>query len=174
MNIKLTKRDKYLVALAACSLLAFLLMQFLVLPFFDSRARLQRGLKAKEAGLKEIVMLREEYRAVRQDSHGIEQRLAGRQKDFTLFSFLEKAAGKTEIKKHIKYMKPSVTKETGPFKSSQVEMKLENITLAQLVSYLGQIESPDEVVTIKRLSIQENKRAPGYLDAILQVLTFQL
>ena len=175
MNLKFTKRDKHLVALAACSLLIFFLMQFLILPFFESRERLQSGLKAKEAGLREIIALRAEYNAFREGSRDIEQRLAARPPDFTLFSFLEKEAGKTAIKDRIKYMKPSVsTKDSGPFKEAQVEMKLEGVTLPQLVGYLRLIESTAAVVSIKRISIQENKRETGGLDAILQVLTFQL
>jgi hypothetical protein len=54
-----------------------------------------------------------------------------------------------------------------------VEMKLEGITLNQLVGYLYRIESAENIVSIKRISIQENKKESGYLDTILQVLTFQ-
>ncbi len=70
-------------------------------------------------------------------------------------------------------MKPSVSAGPGPYKESLVEMKLEAITLKQLIDYLYRIESPDDVVSIKRASISENKRESAYLDAILQVLTFQ-
>ena len=51
-------------------------------------------------------------------------------------------------------------------------MKLERITLGQMVDYLKLIESPDMLVSIKRISIQSNKKETQYLDAILQVLTF--
>ena len=54
-----------------------------------------------------------------------------------------------------------------------VEMKLEALTLQQLVGYLYLIESPSNLVSIKRLSVNENKKEEGYLDAIVQVLTFQ-
>ena len=53
-------------------------------------------------------------------------------------------------------------------------MKLEGISLEQLVRYLYQIESPEHAVNIKRLSIKENKREAGALDATLQVLTLIL
>jgi hypothetical protein len=61
---------------------------------------------------------------------------------------------------------------SGPFKESLVEMKLEKITLGQMVGYLKLIESPGKLVSIKRISIQTNKKETQYLDAILQVLTF--
>jgi hypothetical protein len=70
-------------------------------------------------------------------------------------------------------MKPSISTGSGLYKESLVEMKLEAITLQQLIGYLYRIESPDDAVSIKRISIDENKRKSGSLDAILQVLTFQ-
>ena len=56
---------------------------------------------------------------------------------------------------------------------SMVEMKLEGITLKQLVGYLYRIESPENAIRVKRVSVKESKGAAGYMDAILQVLTFQ-
>ena len=70
-------------------------------------------------------------------------------------------------------MKPSTSTGSGPNKESSVEMKLEGITLGQMINYLYQIESPDSLVSVKRISVKENKGQTGYLDAILQVITFQ-
>ncbi len=171
--MKLARREKYLVSVAASCIAIFLVFQFVIFPFFENRRRIQRGLKAKEKGLEEIVKLRAEYDTYQKGSQGIQQTLARRKKGFTLFSFLEKAAGEAEVKPHIKSMKPSVSSGTGPYKESMVEMKLEAITLQQLVEYLYRIESPDDLVNIKRISISQNKKEQGCLDAILQVITFQ-
>lgn len=171
--MKLAKREKFLVSFAACSIGLFLLLQLLIFPFFEEKKRVQRGIKAREEGLEEIVRLRAEYQVHKKGFQGIKQILARRKKGFTLFSFLEKAAGETELKGQVKYMKPSDSQGTGPYKESMVEMKLEGITLNQLVGYLYRIESPENIVSIKRISIQENKKESGYLDTILQVLTFQ-
>lgn len=173
MFVKLAKREKYLVSLAACAVAIFLLFQLLVFPFFEERKRIQRGIRAKEEGLKEIVRLGAEYRVHKKGFQDIKQILAKRKTGFTLFSFLEKEAGDAELKGHIKYMKPSNPQNTGPYKESMIEMKLEGITLNQLVGYLYRIESPENIIGIKRISIKENKKESGYLDAILQVLTFQ-
>jgi general secretion pathway protein M len=171
--MRLARRERYLVSVAACCIAIFLVFQFLIFPFFENRRRIQRGLKAKEKGLEEIVKLRADYQTYYKGSQGIQQALTKRKEGFTLFSFLEKAAGEAEVKARIKYMKPSTSSGTGPYKESMVEMKLEAITLPQLVGYLYRIESPDDLVNIKRISISENKKEQGYLDAILQVITFQ-
>ncbi|HUU39448.1 MAG TPA: hypothetical protein VMW42_00760 [Desulfatiglandales bacterium] len=169
----LAKREKYLVSAAVIFIGTFLLIQFIILPFFESRRRLLRGIDSKEEGLKEIARLSSEYRKYQKDSRGIQQMLDSRKEGFTLFSFLDTTAGDAGVKPYIKYMKPSTSTGSGMYKESLVEMKLEAITLEQLTGYLYRIESPDDIVSIKRISITENKKKYEYLDAVLQVLTFQ-
>jgi general secretion pathway protein M len=171
--MKLAKRERYLVTIGACAVALFVLLQFLIFPFFEKRERFQKGVRAKEEALIEIVKLSSEYQTYKRGSQGIQEIIEKREKGFTLFSFLERAAGQAKVKAHIKYMKPSDSQGTGPYKESMVEMKLEGITLNQLVGYLYHIESPENAISIKRISIKENKRESGYLDAILQVLTFR-
>jgi general secretion pathway protein M len=171
--MKLATREKYLIFIGVCCITIFLMLQFLVFPFFESRRRMATGLKVKERGVHEITALRAEYQTYQRASQDIREALARRKGGFTLFSFLDKAAGGAQVKAHIKYMKPSTPLSTGPFKESMVEMKLEAITLEQLVGYLYHIESPADLVSIKRISIKENKKEEGYLDAIVQVLTVQ-
>ena len=173
MIMKLARREKYFVSAAALFIAIFFLFQFFIFPFFETRRRVERGVSAKEDNLKEIARLSSEYHRYRRSSQDIKQVLAKRKKGFTLFSFLEGTAGDAGVKAYIKYMKPSVSTGSGPCKESLVEMKLEEITLHQLIGYLYRIESPDNVVSIKRISIKENKKKPGYIDAILQVLTFK-
>lgn len=169
--LKLGKRETILVSLAACCIAVFVLFQFIIFPFFDRREVIGRGIDAKRDGLKEMVRLRSEYESYKRGADGIQRYLRSRMKSFTLFSFLEQAAGKARVKDHIKYMKPSASRSNGRFKESMVEMKLDKISLKQLVDYLYLIESPENIVSIKRISIRDSKSAPGYLDAVMQVLT---
>ena len=171
--MKLAKREKYFIWVAVLFIAIFCLFQFLIFPFFETRKRIQSGVSTKEDSLKEIARLSSEYNRYRRSSQGIKQIIANRRKGFTLFSFLESKAGDANVKTYIKYMKPSVSTRIGPYKESLVEIKLEEITLKQLVGYLYRIESHDNAVGIKRISIKENKNKSGYLDAILQVVTFQ-
>ncbi len=170
--MQLAKREKYLIGLAVCVIVFAVLIQLVIMPFVDGRQRMQNSVAAQERNLQKIVRLSQEYKALEQDSETLTERLASRPGNFTLFSFLEKAAGKAGVKNNIKYMKPSASTGKGPFKESLVEMKLEKITLKQMVDYLKLIESPDDIVSVKRISVQTNKKETQYLDAILQVLTF--
>ena len=78
-----------------------------------------------------------------------------------------------QIKDHIKSMKPSTSKGTGPYKELMVEMDLNTLTLKQLVDYLFRIESGQDIIIVKRIAITENKKETGLLDAKIQVMTFE-
>ena len=171
--MKLARREKYLVSLAGGVIFLILIHNLLIGPFFNEKERLRNGVRAKEAALEKIIMQSAEYITLKKGDQGLSKLLAKRKKGFTLFSFLEQEAAQSDIKGHIKYMKPSSSQGTGPYKESTVEMKLEGVTLKQLVGYLYRIESPEEAISIKRISIKENKKKSGYIDAVLKVLTLQ-
>jgi general secretion pathway protein M len=171
MAMRLEKREKVFVSLGVGFVMIFLLAHFIVFPFFDRRETLKRGIAAKRSGLKEISALSAQYATYTQEAKGLERHLGRRKKGFTLFSFLEQAAGRAGVKDHIKYMKPSDAQASGRLKESMVEMRLDRINLRQLVDYLYLIESPEYLVSIKRASIRESQGDPAYLDAVMQVVT---
>jgi len=109
---------------------------------------------------------------LRKQEGGIKEKLAVREPNFSLFTFLDVQAQRADIKRLIQYMKPTVIEKDGERNESVVEMKIEKIDLANLVQYLGLIESEEKVVSIKRLSIQSGRDDAGYLDVVLQMVTF--
>jgi len=173
MKLKLTKREKYYVGGGLLLLVLFLVVQFVLIPFIDAKERARRSVAANEKILKEMHSLSAEYRAMQGGSLDIKEVLAGRPKDFTLFSFLEKQAGTVGVKQNIKYMKPSTSVETGSYTESSVEMKLEKITLKQLVEYLHLVESRKHLVSVKRISVKQTKGAEEYLTALVHLITYQ-
>ena len=171
-KFKLTKRERYYVSAGVALVALFIIFQFVLSPFLDAKGKTKHSIQAKEKTLKELVFLSSEYGTLKQDSEEIKKRLALRSKGFTLFSFLEKQAGQSRVKPNIKYMKPSISTDKGPYSESSVEMKLENITLKQLVEYLHLVESPENLVRIKRISVKQSKRKPEYLTALIHLVTF--
>ena len=71
-------------------------------------------------------------------------------------------------------MKPSTSvQKDSPYKISQVEMKLQSLTLEQLTTYLHMIETSKNMVYIKRLSILKTGKQEGFIDAVIQVETVE-
>jgi len=168
---KISQRDRLFLLAGGTFVVIFAVMQFMVLPLLDNRERLKKGITAREKALVEMKELQARYRDLHSKADTLVGKLADRSEGFSLFSFLEQNAAKTDIKKNIAYMKPSEMSDEGPFKEVYVEMKLQAVTLTQLVDFLKLVESPENIVALKRISIQENKQEKATLDVILQVVS---
>ncbi len=169
---KLEKREKRIVVAGVIFLVCFVLFHFTVSPLLQARQQTQKALIQKKEDIKKIRQLQEEYRQLQNQAVNIQNRLQKRSPSFTLFSFIEERATKAKVKQQINSMTPSISEGEGPLQESRVDLKLEKISLQQLVDFLQQIESKDDVVAIKRISIQENSKEEGLLDVVMQIITF--
>jgi general secretion pathway protein M len=173
LKIKLAKREKYVVIISACVASLFLIINFLILPFFNAKDRLRKGIVTKEGEYKEIASLISVYKGYQKSADEISDAMAKRGKGVTLISYLDQAAGTAEVKDYVERVNPSPLKGSGQFKESVVEIKLDGVTPEQMVKYLYGIENPDYLVFIKRLSIADNRKQEGYLDLTIQVFTYE-
>ncbi len=169
---KLNSREKWVLFGGIGFVFCFLAVQLVVVPVIDARNNLLQSISRKKQELAEIKNLQQEYRTLKSKEGTIQARINQRGAGFTLFTFLDQQANEAKVKKQIKYMKPS-TIDGDELNEAMVELKLQQITLSDLVGFLRLIESEQEVVFIKRFSIQESGDAQGFFDAILQVVTFE-
>lgn len=173
--MKLNRREKYSVYAAAVIICMFVLIKFIVFPFFDKRERVARAIQVKTEILEEMTALKSRYNAISNRADLSKSRFSKREKDFTLFSLLEKLAGKAVIKDHIVYMKPSTSvSKNSQYKTSSVEIKVQDVTLKELISYLYMVETSDNNVFISRLSISKSGEQEDFINAVLKVETIEI
>ncbi|EKD40073.1 MAG: hypothetical protein ACD_75C00185G0008 [uncultured bacterium] len=170
---KLSSREKWVVWGGLAFVVCFALLQLAVIPFFDARSNLRESIDRKANEFITIKELQQEHRMLKSEEGTIQARIQQRQPGFTLFTFLDQQAEKAQVKKQIMYMKPSTVEGEGGFVETMVEMKLQQVTLEALVGFLRLVESEQHVVFIRRISIQTSGNAQGYLDSILQIVTFE-
>lgn len=169
----LNAREKWVVWGGLVFVACFIVLQLAIIPFFDARNTLRESIDRKTKELAAIKELQQEYRSLKNEEGTIQARIQQRESGFTLFTFLDQQAEKAQVKKQIMYMKPSTVEGDSGFVETMVEMKLQQITLEALVSFLRLVESEQHVVFIRRISIQESGNEQGFLDSIMQIVTFE-
>lgn len=174
MAIKLNKREKIGVAAATAAIVIFLVLQVLVFPLFEKNAQLSRTMTTRQQEREQIQLLQAEYLKTAEKAQAAQRHLKRRKQGFTLFSFLETLAGQTGVKSHIAYMRPTTTSQKDrPYRLSMVEMKLQEITMAQLLAYLHGIETSTDMISIKRLSITKGEKKADLINTVFQVETLE-
>ena len=153
---------------------AALFVQFAAFPYYDSRKKTAGAIAGAQKTLREMATLSAEYGVLRQRSEEIRRVIERRPPGFALFSYLEKKAGDSGVKSNIKSINPlkSAT-EAGPYEESAVEMRLDKLTMKQLTDFLYQVESREELVRIRKMSVGKMKESPEYLSVSIQVYTYQ-
>lgn len=174
MAIKFNQREKIAVGSAAAAIVLFLLLQFLIFPLFDKNASLSQTLATRQRELEQIRQLQAQYRKTAEKAEQAQRYLKTRKRGFTLFSSLETLAGQTGVKSNIAYMKPTTTSvKDSPYRLSSVEMKLQEVTIAQLLAYLHGIETSRDMIYIKRLSISKSEQKSDLINTVFQVETVE-
>lgn len=172
---KLNRREQVAVLSAGGIILFYLFIHFMVSPAIGYKSRVERRIENRKAALKEMAMLKTEHDAIKRQKDTNAIFLARRKAGFTLFSFLDKLAGASGVKDNISYMKPSTANQPNSrYKKSVVEMKLENISMKQLTTYLHGIETSGNIVVVKRLSIAVKGSKNRSVSAVMQVETIEL
>jgi general secretion pathway protein M len=174
-NVNLQRREKIIVAAAGTLLAILLMLELIIFPIVDRRSMLSKRIVQRTQALVEIKQLANEYQGLTSGTVSNEAQLKNRAKNFTLFSFLDTLAGKSGIKQNIIYMKPTSSNLKGtPYSLSMVEMKINNLTMEQLVNFLHGVETSQDMIWVKRVSLAKGEKEGQLIDAVLQVETFQL
>jgi general secretion pathway protein M len=169
---RLTNKQQMIFLAGGSIALVFILIQWVILPIVENHDRTKSALTANQRILKQMVPMTAEYGNLKQDAAQIEGILAARPRDFNLFSYVEKKTGEAAIKPQVKSINPSKTTASGPYEETAVDIKLELVTLKQLLNFIYLIESPMDLVKIKSFSITKNKEKGEYLNATLQIVSY--
>jgi general secretion pathway protein M len=169
----LTTREGWVLSCGLIFTLCFLVFQLVAVPFFEARSNLALSIEKKKQELLMAKELQQEYRALKKVEGDVQARISKREPGFALFTFIDRQAENAKVKKQISYIKPSTGSAEQALHETSVEMKLQQITLESLINFLLLVESEKDVVFIRRISIQENGNGQGYLDSIIQLVTFE-
>lgn len=155
-------------------LAALLLVGYVALlgPAWERMTQLDRLIPQKEKEVAEFASLRENYLAVSNGIREVERRLP-LQNQFSPLSFLEENATRNQIRTNIAYIRPLAPQIHEPYREIPVEVKVENVSLARIVSFLSAIENAPHTLRIKRLTMKTRFSDPAFMDLTFVVSSYE-
>ncbi len=172
--MQLARREKFAILILVVFLVGFGMTEWFLLPTLKRLKSMDGLIERKAKDLAEMRALQAEYRQMVGQRAKVQKALEQRGQGFTIFSFLESLAQQTEVKKNIKYMKPSTTSLNEQYNESSVEIKLEKINLDQLIRYVYRVEYAGRLLQIKRVHVRPQYTNPSLLDVTLLVYTQEI
>ena len=152
---KLESRERILVQIAAGLVGVFLIYNLIYLPIVDLSSGLQARIVQRQQDLAEVRRLAATYAQLKADLAAAERRTVPLGKDFSLFSIVEASMTKSVGRAKIGSIAPgSDRKLTDGFTEYSVQLKLDNVSLAQLVNALYGINSLSMPIGVSNIRIQ--------------------
>lgn len=162
---KLEPRQRNFAVICAAALAVILILALVVFPLWDARAKMKKSITANTRKLAEMEKIDADYAVADAQIARIKSAVLSRQADFTLFAYLEKKALAAGVKGSIRQMNSMQGVKSPSFEESLIDLKLEKITIRQLADFLYQIESPAELIRIRRITVTKMKETPEYVSA---------
>ncbi len=165
-------RDKKTLKIASV-FIAFILFTFvIILPLKDRKDFYKKKVEAKKKTLISIAVMSERYKDLKEKVKKSGSSSHNKKDDFTLFSFLDRAAADAGLKRQIKAMKPSTATKTDYIESTVV-VELENVSITPLVKYMYTIESSGHNIKIRKVDIKPRYSNPGHMSVTLIISAIQ-
>ena len=167
--IRLTRREKILAITLTILVGGWALFAIAVKPAIERTKTLHRVINEKQDELQKLHAISNEYISLRNNLDKVRTKVASQEKGFELLPFLETLIRKQGLAKKIATMKQQVLKVGAGHSETIVEIRLENLTLKQLVDFLRNVESSNVLARTKSLYIKKNLTNTELLDSVVEI-----
>ena len=162
--MKLEARDKRTLIIGGVAAAIILLYVYAVSPLTADLANKRDQIPKKERDLVEMRKLKEEYLEMQQR---LQQAQAAAAKRGPLLTEIENISKRANLGGKVVSLKPQTGVQTEAFKESIVEIKLENITLYDIVNYVYLLEQGS--LRIKKLYFKPRYDNPKLINSTILV-----
>lgn len=166
--MRLAKREKVVVLGGAGLLVLLLVLQFAVRPTMEQGSTLRRVVAEKRDVLAQLRAKRLEYEKLQTEIGRLHALVTQQQGNRRILSSIENVRKTCGLSENVLSMKPATTAIDNMYEEVVVEVRLESLTLAQLVSFLSQLGVADSA-GITALEVRRADRNSDSLAATISV-----
>jgi general secretion pathway protein M len=165
-------RERIIVAAGGAMAAAALVFLLIVDPLMASIDKLDRQARRKAKDSQELALVAHEYVAKQARLTKLEQRMPIPPAQFSLLAFMEEATTRAQIRDRIAGMQPQAPIVVQGYQETAVDLRLDGVTLPQLLALLVAIEQAPYDVQVHHLQMKPKYDNPVNLDATLKIVTY--
>lgn len=167
-----SQRERIIVAIGGAVIAAVLVFLLIIDPLTASIDKLDRQARRKAKDSQELALVAQEYIAKQARIVKLEQRMPKPPVQFSLLAFMEEATTTAQIRDRIVGMQPQAPLVVQGYQETSVDLRLDGVTLPQLLALLVAIEQAPYDVQVHHLQMKPKYDNPVNLDATLKIVTY--
>ena len=168
MISQLNQRERIFVIVGGLTLILALLYYAIVAPYRSALERFDRQIVTRSGQLQEVKSLQKRYLELQQQMAQVES-LLGKGQNFSALTFIENLVGQTAGRENLLSMRPQAPELRNEFTVDSVEVKLEKLTIKQVLELLSGIEAAPTPMQVKNLYLKQRFDDRSLLDATMTI-----
>ncbi|HSQ49640.1 MAG TPA: type II secretion system protein GspM [Nitrospiraceae bacterium] len=165
-------RERIIVAAGGALAAAALVFLLIVDPLMATIDKLDRQARRKAKDSQELALVAQDYLLKQARMAKLEARMPSPPAQFSLLAFMEEATTTAQIRDRIAGMQPQAPIVVQGYQETAVDLRLDGVTLPQLLALLETIERAPYEVQVRHLQMKPKYDNPINLDATLKIVTY--
>ena len=167
-----SQRERLLVSAGGAIVAAALVFLLIIDPLMATIDKLDRQARRKTKDSQELALVAQEYVIKQARIAKLEQRMPNPPAQFSLLAFMEEATTTAQIRDRIVGMQPQAPITVQGYQETVVDLRLDGVSLPQLLALLVAIERAPYDVQVHHLQMKPKYDNPVNLDATLRIVTY--
>ena len=167
-----SQRERIIVSAGGAMVAAALVFLLIIDPLMATIDKLDRQARRKTKDSQELALVAQEYVIKQARIAKLEQRMPSPPAQFSLLAFMEEATTAAQIRDRIVGMQPQAPIVVQGYQETAVDLRLDGVSLPQLLALLVAIEQAPYDVQVHHLQMKPKYDNPVNLDATLRIVTY--
>ena len=167
-----SQRERIIVSAGGAMVAAALVFLLIIDPLMATIDKLDRQARRKAKDSQELALVAQEYVIKQARIAKLEQRMPSPPAQFSLLAFIEEATTATQIRDRIVGLQPQAPIVIQGYQETAVDLRLDGVSLPQLLALLVAIEQAPYDVRVHHLQMKPKYDNPVNLDATLKIVTY--
>lgn len=171
MMHSLTTREKMMVIGGGFCCLVTLVYFAMIQPYNAAIDRLDTKIASRSKQVQQVQQLQQQYQRIQGQIAALENRQTSAE-NFSLFSFIESRVTRIAQRENLTAMRPLPTIAHEDMTEQAVEIKLEKVSLGQMMQLLQSIDSAPAPLQVKTLQLKVRFDNPQQLNGSMQISAY--
>jgi general secretion pathway protein M len=171
---RLSQREQRMIGWGAVAAIGIVLYVAAVDPLLQRMDVLDRLIPKKRQELEQLARLREEYDRLNRRVAVVDRQVESASPDFSLLAFVEATVLERVGRGYLAGIRPQPGLPFEGYEETVVEVRLEKVSLGQVVAFLSGLEASPRRLRVKGVEVKGRFKAEEQLDAKIDVAAYQL
>jgi general secretion pathway protein M len=170
---RLSQREQRMIGWGAVAAIGIVLYVAAVDPLLQRMDVLDRLIPKKRQELEQLARLREEYDRLNRRVAVVDRQVESASPDFSLLAFVEATVLERVGRGYLAGIRPQPGLPFEGYEETVVEVRLEKVSLGQVVAFLSGLEASPLRLRVKGVEVKSRFKAEEQLDAKIDVAAYQ-